>query len=568
MKNNLKLLSRSLSLVLVVALLTIYGMQVSVYAANTENKVNILYSQEPDLRPIWVKNDGGVIKISRDKGQTWTTYTSPELLGKYDDIDVDGVKVSKETLMALAACSDIPGLSFGVGLMYDNIFSSGDNSVNEIIDTLNSINSELTEIQQNISNMFNQLQNDIVRNNLKMQISQYISDITIYEAVLNNFIQQMELIDKELDGTQKANDQKIFLKNIYESQINGNDFCTAVQALGLRVSQTDPSSNENIFGTFDQLALYSYKWEHQGYDTRRSFQTSVLGLYVPLASFAHLCLSAAKNENFPQNMSGVTPQVQYNNILNTDKAVLNMANDKTVVERPQDQRYYQVPGHECLLLNIAENRLEKIDFSSWPKSGSKDYFKTIHTQWLNHYLHNDSQNVTNQNPSIDWLQSVYADYGKSRTLWDIFFTEDEGNIAPPINSSDNLEFITSTSSSHILGFGTSSAFEYLDVFKLINNKNADIKDYGVLPSMKYDHGKFKYSDFDNKHKFDGLIGLTVLNQGVTPVDFVPAPYSYEKVALTDLSIPKTGDDRHDKVFPFGLLSAGTIFILMLFKKKR
>lgn len=448
-KQPARKLRKSLSLMLAISTLlstTAITMLAAPIQASAETPTTSSLADTPapptdssglDHRPFAVQSNKGGVKISRDNGATWSDYSMPHPAASDDATDAVIQQLvldfAKEGLQELAGSTHIPMLSFGTGKLFDLVFQKDSSDIGVSLDT---INDKLGQISLEINTKLDQLQNTTVKSQLQGQISLYSSDIKTYEAVLDNLKGQQDLIDKLPDGDEKAAEQKIFLENIYNTPINGTDFCTQVCALGKHLTEVNPSTNKDLFGTFDQIALYSYKWEHQGYDTRRTFQASVLGLYVPLATFAQMSLAAAKQYHFPKNSSGVKPEVQYNNLLKGISAANNMAKKEQIHVLPNTERHYQVPGHPLMLSASADAR-------QVPTNLSREMYRMGIDD-----LHNALQNVQFNSlfknvPSVNWLKQVYTDYGSSTELWNIFFNPNEGNLSAGAKIKNGDAFLTS-----------------------------------------------------------------------------------------------------------------------------
>lgn len=453
---------------------------------------------------------------------------------------------AKEGLQELAGMTNIPILKYGVGKFFDMLFSGSDKS--SIQDSLSTINGKLDQISQDIQMMYNNLQNQADKNQLSNKIDAYENNIRLCAIVVNQFNTEQQTISQMPDGPDKVAKEQDFLKRIYNNtSINGSDFCTQVQNVGEQLTADSATSNKDLFGTFDDLTRYSYKWEQQGYDQRRTFQASALGLYVSMAAYAQLCLAAAQDQGWPINSSSVSPQTQYKRIMDYNAAVQKMATTESVVERPSNQRYYQVRGHECLLASIADSRRVKGNMpDNW--SGTPDDFRNqLQNHQFKNLFTNQSLGVSNSNPTAQWLHQVYLDYGGGKELSEIFFDPAEGNISKS-GPMDGAAFITNDEQFdwkkcsglfHIetwYDFTESATVAFNDsstkVMKLAN---------GEIPAS---YG-FLYLDDQPNVNF---IGLAVLNQGVTPVDFVPPvassmgdTFDQPSSSATVLSQPSSSD---------------------------
>lgn len=448
-----------------------------------------------------------------------------------DDISIGGLKVSRDTLEKLAETTDIPGLSFGMSLLFDNVWSeSGSNPyVQHIDEELNAISDQIRDIDGEMKNLARNVKNESERTILQNRIDAYTDYSYDFETKMIDYMDTMEEIDGLSDKAEKAKRQKQFLKDIYYAQIKGEDFCSAMESLGHKlVASTDPyrsdvrHSDDDLLNTFDELARYTYPWEHQGYATRRRFQASVLGLYSCLASFAELSLAEAIQDNLPVNCSGASPKSQFKQLRDVTKNLAALAKRNEVKERQYNLRYYQVPGNECLLFWTAELKT----VHSLPKDhGSYDEFNQAVLKTYDDLFTNGNFGMKYSLPSADWLKQVYMDYGGEKSLWNIFFGKTEGNISALKNYDDSTyRFLTDDHKIEravVLGYGYTIHGTIVDLDATVS-KNLLLSWMAMAPASKdwKKDSKWFNLDVDDNDQY-WMIDLIVLKYGETPADYVP-----------------------------------------------
>lgn len=504
-----------------------------------------------------------------------------------DYINVAGLNVSKETLVKLSEIGDVPGLSFGTSLLLDNVWggdSSSDDLLNYMDQQFAEITDKLDDISAQITDLSNQLSNESEKNMLQNRINAYQEYITAYETYAKGFAGDLERADAVTDEAARKAAQQQFLKNVYNSDCGGHGaFTEAVIMLGHRITDKSYTGNLDLLSTFDELARYTYKWEYQGYDDRVRFQADVIGLYTYLAAIDKLALAQAIQDNLPVNESCISAQTELKDLDDMTKTVSDLAQEKTIVRRPSYLRYYQVPGHECLLYETGQaGWLEDQTFKS--TKDAKNYF--------NNLLTINSLGIKAELPSAAWLKQVYDDYGGSKSLNQIFFGEDCGNINLGANWS-TVNFIKpafATTDRRVLIPG----LEIEDM--LVDFSGNALTSFTLLmdPAVVFGDNKWK-----RMVDYEEIIDLAVVHQGVTPVDYVPStvpeatairqPSSSSSQSSSSSSVtedttssqtassqtsssavsnPKTGDDGMP-IFPAGIavISSAAALFFLVFQKK-
>lgn len=307
----------------------------------------------------------------------------------------------------------------------------------------------------------------------------------------------------------------------------------AVQALGENILSPEAGGTENLFDTFNGLVKYSYKWEHQGYVSRRAFQAQALSLYTNLASISMLALTASINEKTEKGESTAVDEGKLDSLKAQIQQIDQLAEDYTVTERSADERYYQYPGHERLLKTVAVDRTLNPTYPDHP-----DYWITK-SDLENRVLNYDGNEYLYPKP--DWFKDVYMDYNGEKDLNEIFFSADEGNMTAPAGVALNSDTIYLTNQHHedtyemSLEHRYSSRVEYFITKAMNNGTTADLWIGNVI---LYGSAAGGINDWNNVQML-AVIDITGLSV-VTPSD-LPIP------AITGMAESYTETDGQDIV---------------------
>ncbi|MGI6105764.1 MAG: hypothetical protein ACOYD7_06220 [Raoultibacter sp.] len=330
-------------------------------------------------------------------------------------------------------------ISYGTTTVLQLILGKSDSSA-EILQKLDDVKKHLSEIERQIAEIANMLVKMEYATQVNNYLTKYSSTMRAGILFLDGYVAN---IDKGVDGEQKAADQKQFADSLLtkdEYKVNGNWIQKMTLILGEELLQTYVGTNTNLFGAMDGLARYAYRWEHQAYSYRSNFQLSILAVYTTLLAYSKLALNKgiADTKDNPQKRdiyfayltdwenlfgSASIEDADYFSNSNSDgnKAgnlaqVLEIANKQKVTVRDNSVRYYQVPGHEILMTATAA----VMGVSA--KGGISQ------TQFMRDAA---GHNVLTQ----EQYTTILQDYGKSKSLTEILFDKQEGNIAPPSDTS-------------------------------------------------------------------------------------------------------------------------------------
>lgn len=470
-----------------------------------------------DLRPVKTKLENGKVKISRDNGATWADYipqkTATTNVKSSEDYG-DDLQCIKEGLSALTKLSDIPGLDDVAGALFDKIFP--DQNAEQIASSLSKINADIQNIEGQLQEDYEQIIDNQNLNTLQGELNNFEQNAQPYETAAQLLLGDVNTINNEPDSSKKEADMQHFLNvTVPQSAVGSQSIVSTAVTFGGFIS-----GNTNILGLYNQEAIYEFKWENQGYETREAFQADALSTFTALTAIAELELSEEQNNG----VSTASTDFSYlqTNISDVNKTV----GKEAVVERPSYERYYQVPGHECLLAAAADARQVNPNFPSGWSGDFNDYENQLrNNQFVNLFTYQsplyENTRFVNTNPTANWLKEIYADYGNNEALYHIFFDQDKGNIAAGSNVADGEAFITNDEQFKFSKHDPWLGAKYAD-FTESATVAADDSNSKLVKLAEGEIGGPDGWDYYDDQPNVNFIGLAVLNQGVTPVDFTPS----------------------------------------------
>lgn len=367
-----------------------------------------------------------------------------------DDINLTSIETDllKDALKGILKYAGEQIGDYASDKLLDAVFGGDDHSA-EIIAKLDEIEGELQDIENQISNLSKQLTKYAFATQVDNFISQYSVDIRTWLGAQDS---NRDEIDALQDKNDRATQRKKFAENLIDGPnfaLLGKSVAYTAQTVGNAILQSYTSSGTNLFGAFDGLAQYTYKWEHQGYNDRMTFQNYLLAEYVAITAYAQYALRERidvtkgdpnrKDEYltaiaWAKTLFGKLPAFD-DALADPDYAaaaqaagidpdddepaivqqVLDMAEKQKVVQRPSSERYYQVPGHEIHF--TASSARVKTD-----KKARNNQKQLIWDDAGHHAVPRDK------------LADMLKDYGEGHYLDGILFGEDEGAIAAPPNT--------------------------------------------------------------------------------------------------------------------------------------
>lgn len=369
---------------------------------------------------------------------------------------------TKAGLKAIAALKGYPGAGAIVDGAFGALFGTDTDRVQA---ALAKISQKLDEIKAQMADMTEYLDKKITISKLKdtieKSINNYTRKVPDYTSLNTTYLDRLEQLKEKKNETQQEKDKRVkdtrnfYLHIVNKEEVNGNKFHLAVQQLGDTIIKPDESTSWDVFTAFDKLVLYSYNWEHQGYAARIAFQSHIMTLYTSLSvismsglivgiddydkQLSVLPADDAKRDSLEAEQGMM--EVRLENLKKQIAKIDALADAHPVNVRSANQRYYQVPGHELLLETWAIKRTVNPTYPKMPSGWVTSYnifrgvlcYGDIPAELRDKnnpggYLPMPKDGVSAPYPTADWFISVYKDYGGTKNLYDIFFSEGEGGF--------------------------------------------------------------------------------------------------------------------------------------------
>lgn len=265
------------------------------------------------------------------------------------------------------------------------------------------------------------------------------------------------------------------------------------------------------------------KWENQGYEQREIYWNALINLYLSAAALDKSSL-LARIDVYQKTIDPENPP----NILQTRLDTLNkqipmiqaLAEETAVTRLASYLRHYQVPGHEFYMYtNAVKDNLSGIFGKTTREDYKSSSSDTIPSHW-NPLFTSKGFPYGKKALSASYYQTVYDDYNpagtsKKKSLYEIFFGEDEGNLSAPSGMGNNPLFVSSTvytkedkikgwySTYYILVgctlFENDASHPVWETKKLVTNLIG-----GSNTVISYRHYTTQYSEAKNKDKIEHI----------------------------------------------------------------
>ena len=219
----------------------------------------------------------------------------------------------------------------------------------------------------------------------------------------------------------------------------------------------------NLMDMYHYFCRLNYHWEHQAYDDWISFQNAAFGMYLNAAFIDRLSLNARIQALDKIGQPHDTLDSQLAELKKTINTVKEIYVKRKITKRPDSVRYYWHPGNEKLLYSEAHQ--QKVPWEeNHQKYGitSLNYLEGI--EWHVHHGMTDQYIIDGPKysfwrpftsytrsegdgggyvkcPTAEWFKQVYKDYNMSMSLYDIFFSVDEGKLWAPTGAKDSWNFV-------------------------------------------------------------------------------------------------------------------------------
>ena len=363
-----------------------------------------------------------------------TALTSLPVTGKYEKI---GVWAGKQFLNILMGTKET-------------------DRTEEILDAINQLNMQ----NQTTLLKLDQL-TDIVKDQYQLNyINEYYNGDNTLFAVTKIYMAALQDTDQKTDEQIEASRRQILTYDIPEkssSDINSLSSLSSYDKMVLAWGEKIKSSiflNDgscNVIELMNNYALGHFKWEHQGYEMRENYWSSLINLYVTSSDLMQASLNArieVYEDATGKNADTLRKALESLCALNKDIQSLGKA--ASVTRLNNDIRHYQVKGHEVYLFTQTTKQL-----LPYKNAGRREDFKCpdgrkTNKHWDPFYTHTDSKTgKVYEGLESKYYKYIYADYnpaGSSETisLYDIFFSKEEGNLTTPtgIDYSGTVTFVS------------------------------------------------------------------------------------------------------------------------------
>ena len=298
------------------------------------------------------------------------------------------------------------------------------------------------------------------------------------------------------------------------------------------------TKSDDLFEVKYQSLRRKYHWEHQAYNEWITFQNDALLTYTITAAIEKRSLQAriyniekwnSTHKESEQKHSGyVSGKLKQ---VNEDIKQIQKLVDRKVVVRDENERYYWTPGHELLLYTTPntkgvpqENKNAGVGSNKttknakgliWIKNNSGNYVPTVKYSFWKPFIKYEGGNTPLMN--YDQFDMILKDYGGKKSLYDIFFSEDEGNFTLPSNVNKNCQFVIDEKKSEKTGKSYPLSYEAnffkADQVYCYGIENAKIKG-DKLPSPGRIHLCYYHSGHADPKSGDNCVGIGVKSVGL------------------------------------------------------
>ena len=304
---------------------------------------------------------------------------------------------------------------------------------------LDEIAAKLEQIEQTMSKILSQLQKMTFAEQVNTYISSYYTNIAAWLDTLDgaaNTLVDTKPQEQRLAAA-KTLAEALLTNDQYKSGALNMRVDEAAVNLAKKILEPWAGTNTNVISAYDNLMVYTYKWEHQGYPDRCDFQEMVISQFLRLVGYAQIALreSITETKGDPKRETEYALSCSRFQLLFGDQPIIkdyvaqNGGSSVTplidqicdymdkyscpALARDASQRYYQVPDHPML---FAANGV-----TVWTWYKSDDQKCTMYDSAGHHV------------PTIDQYKAILKDYAGSDTpyLDQIFFSEDEGAFGKP-----------------------------------------------------------------------------------------------------------------------------------------
>ena len=273
----------------------------------------------------------------------------------------------------------------------------------------------------------------------------------------------------------------------------------------------------------NNYSLQHFKWEHQGYEMREKYWSSLANLYMTSANIMYASLNArieVYEDEYGKGSANLL-RGKLKILLDTNKEIKSLAEQTAVTRLPDNLRRYQVLGHEITLCR--EARKQTLPYLN---AGPNDFKcpdgRKTNKHWDSFYMYTDKNKNTYEALSEKYYKDIYNDYNpKGSTervsLYDIFFSSENGDFIKPKESRGSMDwmFVTNdiktvySQSKTIFGQVTNEYWTVADV--LLNSRDCSY--------VEWRHGGDKKMQLNNRYSV-----IARMSDGSRFYTYIPKEY--------------------------------------------
>lgn len=210
---------------------------------------------------------------------------------------------------------------------------------------------------------------------------------------------------------------------------------------------------------------YKYKWENQAHKEWKKYEDNLFLYMGQLLLLNEMSIMARRDICIENNVPYAHMEQRLETLQNYGKQLKKMEEQEKKVRDQWDDslRHYWWKDERDIWLyaetNNAsvpqEDRHAQLDGKKnikglrWSWNGSNWDYRPKFSFWQPFIRYKGGDTLLTR---FDLLDQIYRDYGGSKSLWEIFFGEDEGNLIPPNISPDGNLFIIDPESKYPLAY--------------------------------------------------------------------------------------------------------------------
>lgn len=362
--------------------------------------------------------------------------------------------------------------------LFKQIFGIDENDQSDnILHSLDALMDQITAIQAQMQ----KVDDHVIKSEIATELNTYFRD-NFWDDSIQNYYNTLRGIEQKTDLTDQERYNKRMQALIFDftgnmtGEVYGGlcDLDLKTNVLGNYMTQglsvAYQSEKANLLDMYHYFCKLSYHWEHNAYNDWITFQNEAFSMYMMAATIDRLSLQARIQKLKDEKKEADTLETQLASIKDTMEKVGTIFEDRQVTIRPDNVRYYQYPGHEMLLYTKAKQQIvpEEPNKDIGLTIGNLPKLKGIQTKkypdghyeivgpnydfWRSFISYNKDEGGYAYCPTAEWFQQVHQDYGGNTSLFDIFFSENEGKFTKPQGANANWEFMIDPNKNHPMSY--------------------------------------------------------------------------------------------------------------------